>query len=140
MFSKIYLHRATRSIELMLCDVLREADAQLGGWLRNAIHDAPSYSHLTDNRVLGRIESYDADGRLDGAKGILKRIYSRKLYRFVDEQLVPTDYTNANLKFTPEAIAGLNPDQNINLRPEDICVHDLKLGERSDRRVAQANA
>jgi hypothetical protein len=66
MFSKIYLHRATRSIEVMLCDVMAEADAAWGGWLRNSITDPAVYRTLTDNYVMGRIEVRGRRARVRG--------------------------------------------------------------------------
>lgn len=54
----------------------------------------------------------------------------RKLYRFVDEVLLPRELTapGAFPSPTPEEIAGCNTDPNVDLRPEHIAVHDLKLG------------
>ena len=101
MFNKIYLHRATRSIELMLCDVLKHADSAFAPghpqhrWLSGAIHDPAKYARLSDNRVLGRIEDFDdaSNAGMAAAKELLDRLYRRKLYRFVDEQLLPVGLT-----------------------------------------------
>jgi len=137
MFNKIYLHRATRSIELMLCDVLKLADSAFAPghaqhrWLSGAIHEPAKYARLSDNRVLGRIEDFDdpTNVGMRDAQALLNRLYKRKLYRFVDEQLLPVDLTmRADIVLTPEALAEFNPDPGLDLRPEDIGVHDLKLG------------
>lgn len=55
MFQKIYLHRATRSLEVMLCDLLTEADVAWGGRLRNSINDPATYVQLQDTALLSEI-------------------------------------------------------------------------------------
>ena len=74
---------------------------------------------------------FSKDPGLASAQRILANMRRRRLYRFVDEVLVPhallLDEERCP-KPTPEAIAQFNPDPAIQLRPEHIAVQTMKLG------------
>ena len=124
LFRQIYVHRATKAIEYMITDVLLEADAAWGRRLSAAIHDPAEYCRLTDN-VIFEIEHVGrADPRLARAHGILRDLRRRRLYRFVDEYLVPQRLEAVIPTLRAEDIAGYNANASLRLDPANIIVHD----------------
>jgi deoxynucleoside triphosphate triphosphohydrolase SAMHD1 len=118
----VYNHRAALSIDAMITDAFLLADQTLQ--ISDAILDAPSFMRLTDS-VLYRIE-HSTDSSLMSARSIVDRIRRRKLYRFVDECLLPE---GSRRRVTEQDIT---TSQNagrwgVDLRPEDIVISNVAL-------------
>jgi HD superfamily phosphohydrolase len=100
MFRKIYSHRVSKAIELMIVDILMEAgniikqnamqivDAVLDQCMKisESVDDPEKYLYLTDD-ILCRIERSRLP-ELEQARLILKKVRTRKLYKFADEFLI----------------------------------------------------
>ena len=124
LFRQIYVHRATKAVEYMITDVLLEADAAWGRRLSSAIHDPRAYARLTDN-VIHEIEHVERDNpALRAAHDILRNLRRRRLYRFVDEHLVPAALEATMPAISPADIAAHNPHPSTRLDHRDIIVHD----------------
>lgn len=68
-----------------------------------------------------------SDPSLAKARSIVSQLRRRKLYRFVDQWLVPKESTRDVGKPSAEEIAELNPRPEVQLQPEDLVVQDFKL-------------
>jgi hypothetical protein len=125
LFKQIYVHRATKAIDLMITDVMLEANAAWGGALAAAIDNPKEYMLQTDC-LLREIER-SSDPSLSQAQAILLNLRRRKLYRFVDEYLVPVDKYDTLKKITSFDIASSNPDPSFDISPDTVVVHDTKF-------------
>ncbi|GAB5590351.1 hypothetical protein Unana1_05251 [Umbelopsis nana] len=85
LFKQMYTHRKAKAVECMITDVLVAADPVLG--ISKSVDDPRQYLKLTDD-VLKTIEHSECP-ELTEAHRIMKRLRTRKLYRFVDEFLIP---------------------------------------------------
>ncbi|KAL4447046.1 hypothetical protein ABPG74_013898 [Tetrahymena malaccensis] len=85
LFKHIYLHRVTQAIELMLCDALEKADPQIN--FLETIKTPERYLRLTDS-IIEIIMGQQNCPELAESQQILKRIFTRKLYKFVGETVV----------------------------------------------------
>lgn len=103
LFKRIYTHRVGKAIEYMIVDAMLAADPYLG--ISSCIDSGEEYLRLTDC-IIKEIELskqevtfsppshcgiYYMKKELKPARSIIKRIYQRQLYKFVDEFLVPPD-------------------------------------------------
>lgn len=106
----------------MITDAFLEANSTLK--IADSISDPEDFLTMTD--VLVPIIERSKESSLAGARKIITRLRRRKLYRFVDELLLPAGVSR---QITAEDIT---PFQNvahfgINLRPEDIYVAHVTL-------------
>lgn len=103
-------------------DAFHAADSTLG--ISDAILDAPSFLRLSDS-MLYQIE-HSRETSLSDARNIVARLRRRKLYRFVDECLLPKGSTR---RFKEEEITSYQDSgsSGIDLRPEDIVIFVVKL-------------
>ena len=83
---QVYSHRVSKAVEYMLCDVLLLADPVLH--LSESILSASAYCRLTDC-VLKQIEC-STEPELQAARDLIYRIRTRRLYRLVEEAIIPT--------------------------------------------------
>ena len=83
---QVYSHRVSKAVEYMLCDVLLLADPVLH--LSEAILSPSAFCRLTDC-VLKQIEC-SSEPELQKARDLIHRIRTRRLYRLVDEAIIPT--------------------------------------------------
>ncbi|KAF9976363.1 SAM domain and HD [Actinomortierella ambigua] len=123
LFKRVYTHKVGKAIEYMITDAMLEADSNLN--ISSAIDSPEDYLYLTDD-ILRQIER-SKDPGLDKARGIIKRIRTRNLYKFVDELLIPRDKVNILTKdrITPFEIASCQ-GPNDNLEADDIIIEFLK--------------
>lgn len=125
LFKQCYIHRAAKAIEYMITDALIEADIAWDGKISCAIDDPAEYCKLTDH-ILKQIEVSE-DPSLDKAQNIIKEFRKRNLYKFVDEYLMDGETAQKLRKVTSADISSCNCTDSVQLRPEDIIVHDHKL-------------
>lgn len=117
----VYNHMTALSLDAMCMDAFLEADEALG--LSEAILDPTEFLRLSDS-TLTMIE-HSREQNLKSARDIIYRIRRRKLYRFVDEGLVPPGSTR---KMTEQdVVSRQNNNSGIILRPEDIVIFIVKL-------------
>ena len=90
LFKQIYTHRAAKAVEFMIRDALVEADVAWNRRLSNAIDSPEEYMRLTDC-ILKEIETSRATN-LSGAREIINNIRCRRLYKYVDEYIIPDEY------------------------------------------------
>ncbi|XP_073325867.1 deoxynucleoside triphosphate triphosphohydrolase SAMHD1-like [Pagrus major] len=110
---RAYQHKVTKIIEAMITDAFVEADKHIkieGSelTLSTAMKDMKAYTKLTDS-VFEQI-LFSSSTELEDARQILKRIISRKLYRFLGEMQIK--------KPTEDVIKAWN---------KDLLTHGLKL-------------
>ncbi|RIA97929.1 HD phosphohydrolase domain-containing protein [Glomus cerebriforme] len=121
---KVYNHRVGKAIEYMLCDALVEADPVLK--ISKTVENPEEYLQLNDT-ILNQIE-FSKEPSLAKSREIIKRIRTRKLYKFVDEFLVPRElkyHLNEQKINAREIIA--HQAENDRLREDDVIVERLKL-------------
>ena len=87
---QVYSHRVSKAVEYMLCDVLLLADPILH--LSDAILSPAAYCRLTDC-VLKQIEC-STQPELHEARQLIHRIRTRRLYRLVEESIVPHELSS----------------------------------------------
>ncbi|KAG0270499.1 SAM domain and HD [Actinomortierella ambigua] len=123
LFKRIYTHRVSKAIEYMITDAMFAADSIMG--ISSAIDRGEDYLDLTDD-ILLQIERSKNPG-LEKAKGIIRRIRTRNLYKFVDELLIPLDKKEILTKerITAFEIASCQ-GPNDHLEADDIIVEFLK--------------
>ncbi|RIB16911.1 hypothetical protein C2G38_2246724 [Gigaspora rosea] len=112
---RIYNHRVTRAINFMIRDALVKANSKYH--FEEIIKDPELYIKLNDS-ILYEIE-YSNQTELEDSRKIVKRIRQRKLYKFVNECLIPKNrkgITKENLNECKIANYGKN------LKEEDIIV------------------
>ena len=124
LFKNCYLHRAGKAVEYMITDAMVEANAVWDGRLAKAIQSPQEYCKLTDSIVLDI--QHSADPGLEAARGILQDLRRRRLYRFVDEAIVPAEVAKELRKLTAVDVTTNNPT-SVSLTEDDVIVHDLKL-------------
>ncbi|CAN9515546.1 unnamed protein product [Ophioblennius macclurei] len=78
---KVYQHKVTKNVELMIMDALLKADKDRK--ITGAIDDMKKYTNLTDE-IFEKILHSDKED-LKEAREILQMIQKRKLYKFVGE-------------------------------------------------------
>lgn len=109
------------SIDAMMTDAFVHADSSLK--ISNSIDDPEDFIKMTDSLTY-LIERSSASA-LKKSKSILRRVRQRKLYRLVDEYLVPV---GKSFFITPEQICTFQSTiSNINLKPDDIHVARVVL-------------
>ena len=125
LFKQVYSHRVSKAIEYMVTDVLLLADPHLH--LSDAIHSASAYLTLTD-AVLRQIE-YSTEPELADARALLLRIRQRKLYRLVEEAIIPIHLSDMDDVTAEELLAYQQPVQSPQLlvRPEEVVVENLRI-------------
>lgn len=103
-------------------DAFQAADKTLQ--ISEAILDAPSFLRLSDS-MLYQIE-HSREPNLADARKLIERIRRRKLYRFVDECLLPKGSTRI---FHEEEVVSHQDSgsSGVELRPEDIILFVVKL-------------
>jgi HD superfamily phosphohydrolase len=123
---RVYTHRKAKAIEYMVVDCLLHADAAWGGKISSAILSPQNFQRL-DDTVLKRIEWSD-DPKLKDAQAILQRLRRRELYRYVNEFAVPGERLAHWKAVTPaDVVSCQDPQGGVQLRPEDVIVHNLKI-------------
>ncbi|RHZ49338.1 hypothetical protein Glove_522g14 [Diversispora epigaea] len=122
--ARIYNHRVSKALDFMVADALCEANHVLK--ITDAINDGDEFLKLSDN-TLNAIE-YMQDPSLNKSQEIIKKIRHRKLYKFVDECLIPREY-RSNLKETnfnkSEIIRHKIGNESIS--EDDIIIHRFKI-------------
>ena len=131
LFKQVYCHRATKAIEYMITDALVEADTCWDRRLSNAIDDPREYWKLTDH-VLKEIE-VSSQPCLARARAIIYNLRRRKLYKYVDERIVPEGVAGGLAKVTATELVGYNTSAT-ELHVEDIIVQDVCLNYGSHAR------
>lgn len=122
MTGTVYNHRAAVSIDGMITDAFLEANSTLK--IADSITDPAEFLTMTDSLV--PIIERSKESSLVGARKIISRLRRRKLYRFVDEILLPAGVSR---KITAEEITTCQDRANtgIELRPDDIYVAHVTL-------------
>ncbi|KAJ2634148.1 hypothetical protein GGF40_004377 [Coemansia sp. RSA 1286] len=116
---RVYSHRAAEGIERMIVDAMAVANPVLK--IADAIHDPRMYQNLTDD-VLRDIER-SREPELQEARDIISRIYTRDIYKFVDEFIMPADFSAIASKqhINEAAIVGFRADG------DDFVEHDILI-------------
>lgn len=118
----VYNHRVALSIDAMITDALLHADQTLK--ISDSIDDPTQFLRMTD--ALLPIIEFSTDKALETSRHILNRLRCRKLYKFVDEVLLPAGMErqiSAQQITTHQSVAVTGVD----LRPEDIHVAHVTL-------------
>ncbi|CAO3687955.1 hypothetical protein G6F70_003663 [Rhizopus microsporus] len=124
LFKQIYTHRVGTAIELMIVDAFLAANDYLK--IADMVDNPEDYLYLTDN-IVHTIECSKCP-ELEEARGIIKRIRKRELYKFVDEFLVPPElegHLNQNV-INAQNIVNYQSD-NAGLVEDDVIVRFTKI-------------
>ncbi|KAM3583590.1 hypothetical protein VKS41_004497 [Umbelopsis sp. WA50703] len=124
LFKQMYTHRKAKAVECMITDVLLEADPVLK--ISEKVDDEYEYLKLTDD-ILKTIQFSECE-ELKKARQIIKRIRTRKLYRFVDEFLIPAGMERhlTKEKITAQELISYQSD-NAKLTEEDVIIEWLVI-------------
>ena len=123
---QVYSHRVSKAVEYMLCDVLLLADPVLH--LSQAILSAEQYCRLTDC-VLKQIEC-STEAALQPARELILRIRTRKLYRLVEEVIIPlhlADLPDITADDILSCAASPSATAACPVRPSDVQVQNLRI-------------
>jgi HD superfamily phosphohydrolase len=123
MHKQIYNHRKGKSIEYMIRDILYHADSELK--ISQSIESPAEFLNITDN-VLYTIQT-SKNINLKKSQDIIKRLDQRKLYKFIDEYIIPSELSDKIPKPSAVDISTNNVTSNININPDDIIVYDNRL-------------
>eukprot|EP00002_Diphylleia_rotans_P021988 TRINITY_DN4295_c0_g1_i1.p1 TRINITY_DN4295_c0_g1~~TRINITY_DN4295_c0_g1_i1.p1 ORF type:complete len:257 (-),score=47.02 TRINITY_DN4295_c0_g1_i1:80-850(-) len=124
LFKQIYTHRVAKAAEYMITDVLVLADPVLE--ISKSVDDPEEFTLLNDS-IINVIER-SKDKRLEEAQKILRRLRQRDLYKIAGEMLIAHDSITTFPKLTEVDITThQETDGGIQLMPEDIIIHDLKM-------------
>jgi hypothetical protein len=118
----VYNHRTALSLDAMIMDAFLAADQTLG--ISEAILEATSFLRLSDS-TLNQIE-HSRDSRLAASRDLIARIRRRRLYRFVDETLLPKGCCR---RITELDVSSYHDSgsSGVDLRPEDLVIFTVKL-------------
>eukprot|EP01100_Stratorugosa_tubuloviscum_P013612 TRINITY_DN6918_c1_g1_i1.p1 TRINITY_DN6918_c1_g1~~TRINITY_DN6918_c1_g1_i1.p1 ORF type:complete len:476 (-),score=153.34 TRINITY_DN6918_c1_g1_i1:93-1520(-) len=120
---QIYTHKVSRAIEYMLSDVFTEANSCLH--ITDALSDPTKYINLSDS-ILKKIEISKKSG-LTKAKGIIRNLRCRNLYKFADELLISQSVPSELLeKLTPQELIQHQPSGS-SLNESDVIIDNLQL-------------
>ena len=119
---QVYSHRVSKAVEYMLCDVLLLADPVLH--LSEAILSASAYCRLTDC-VLKQIEC-STEPELQAARDLIHRIRTRRLYRLVEEAIIPTQLADMP-DVTAADILSCAPPTAAAIAASDVQVQNLRI-------------
>ncbi|KAI8583987.1 hypothetical protein K450DRAFT_220918 [Umbelopsis ramanniana AG] len=124
LFKQMYTHRKAKAVECMITDILVAADPFLK--ISESVEDPKKFWKLTDG-ILKTIE-HSEDDELKDARQIIKRLRTRKLYRFVDEFLIPAGMEShiTKDKISARELVSYQSD-NSGLVEEDVIIEWLVI-------------
>ncbi|XP_023580596.1 deoxynucleoside triphosphate triphosphohydrolase SAMHD1 isoform X2 [Trichechus manatus latirostris] len=136
---RAYQHKVGNIIETMITDAFLKADPyiEITGaqgkkfHISTAIDDMEAFTKLTDNIFLEIL--YSTDPKLDIAREILKKIESRKLYKYVGQTqpMGQEKIKKENYESLPQEVADAKPGPDVllqaELKAEDFIVDTLPL-------------
>ncbi|KAJ2777778.1 hypothetical protein H4R18_004973 [Coemansia javaensis] len=106
---RVYGHHAAKAIDFMIVDALLAADPVLR--ISEAIRDPRLYQSLTDE-VIRDIER-STEPEMAAARGIVARIRTRDIYKFVDEFILPPEVAqSAHTAISAAEIVGHRADND----------------------------
>lgn len=118
LFKSCYLHKTCLSLDLMITDVLLQADTVYN--FLAAIHDPEKYMHMNDELL--RIIQKSRDPRLKASKELLTRIQKRDLYKQVDNNIIVKSKEDYKLYTEDKIIEQLQDDPEVSLKAGDVIV------------------
>jgi HD superfamily phosphohydrolase len=126
LFKEFYIHRVSKGIDLMIKDIFLEANSHYN--FLNYLEDPKSFITLKDS-ILNDIKNSEEED-LHTAKSIVKRIYQRKLYKFVGEKnFIISNFNNEDYEkffnFKEEDI--INSSHNSGYQEENLKLGDIKI-------------
>jgi HD superfamily phosphohydrolase len=126
LFKEFYIHRVSKGIDLMIKDIFLEANTHYN--FLNYLEDPKKFITLKDS-IINDIKNSEED-ELQTAKSIVKRIYQRKLYKFVGEKnFIISNFNNDDYEkffnFKEEDI--LNFSHSSGYQEENLKLGDIKI-------------
>jgi len=118
LFKQVYSHKVGNAIEHMVADAFTLADPFMK--ISDRATDPTTYTYLTDC-ILKTIEA-SFEPQLEAARGIIRRLRCRDLYRFVDETIVPGELISQWRVPTAEEVVTCQSHDGTILNQEDIIV------------------
>eukprot|EP00026_Physarum_polycephalum_P002444 Phypoly_transcript_02450.p1 GENE.Phypoly_transcript_02450~~Phypoly_transcript_02450.p1 ORF type:complete len:540 (+),score=47.86 Phypoly_transcript_02450:1036-2655(+) len=131
MFKQVYSHRTGKSIELMITDAFVAADPVLR--ISDQLDDAEEFISLDDS-LLSRIE-FSKDPNLEEARGIIRRIRKRELYRMADEVSIPKEKWDKAMPTKADIVSA----SSGNLTEDDIIIDSYFLNYAMKDKNPMAN-
>jgi HD superfamily phosphohydrolase len=125
LFREFYLHRVAKGIDLMIKDVFTEVNEVYD--FKSSLYDPAKYIKLNDS-ILNEI-FYSKKDKLQRAKNIIKRIYTRDLYKFVGEKSCHPSSNNYHkfINLREDDILNCSDSREEKLYPGDIKIMKYKL-------------
>lgn len=120
----VYNHRAAIAIDAMVTDALLHADETLR--IADSIERPEDFITLSDC-IIPQIE-FSKHPQLKLSKNLIHRLRRRKLYRFADEILLPTEDTY-NPAVSPEDVTTCQDaaSAGVTLTPDDVFIANVSL-------------
>ncbi|XP_054029647.1 deoxynucleoside triphosphate triphosphohydrolase SAMHD1 [Dryobates pubescens] len=133
---RAYQHKTGNIIEIMITEAFQKADQYFkiegsGGKLyqiSTAMEDMEAYTKLTDNIYLEILHSSRPE--LEEARGILRKVERRQLYRFLGETRPETARTVIKSNSLLESFANSRPEKNppdVELKAEDVIIDVINM-------------
>ncbi|CAN8071585.1 unnamed protein product [Agarophyton chilense] len=118
----VYNHRAALSIDAMVSDAFLHADSHLG--ISASILDPQQFLTVADSMIA--VIERSRHIALKTSRDLIRRLRTRKLYRFVEEVLLPAGMSR---KITPAQITTCQDaaGTGVTLTPEDVYVAHVTL-------------
>lgn len=123
MHREVYNHKKAKSIEYMISDILLYADNVLN--ISQSINNPMDFINITDDII--KIIELSNDSRLERSQFIIKQLQNRKLYKYIDEYIVPIELIYKIPDINKIDISTNNITHNINIDPDDIIIYDKKI-------------
>ena len=132
MNKKFYLHKVTKSVELMIKDIFLYSDEQFKYLEKiNNLNDFLTFTDFILKQI--KLKNSNNNNSLKKAQELIKRIEKRNLYYFVGT------YDSINLKssfetFNEETLLKYTSSDYINLTKDDIRINKIKLNLGNDNK------
>ena len=122
MHKQIYNNVKGKSIEYMISHIMLYANKEFN--ISKSVENPKDFLYITDN-IIDKIEESN-NPNLKKSKELIKRLYKRDLYEFIDEYIIPTELVYKIPKIKSIDISTHNMS-DINLNSEEIIIYDNKL-------------
>lgn len=138
LFKTVYSHKASVSIEYMVCDAFKAANHVFR--ITDKVHDAKSFMKLTDN-ILTAIQHADIDKSVTGWEGVIEaqeiinRIQRRDLYKCCGYLLLSAEEV---AQFNPKQSSTVKARNDSGAEDSDLDL-DQKEAVQSHQEVADDN-
>jgi deoxynucleoside triphosphate triphosphohydrolase SAMHD1 len=121
---EVYTHKVVISYQFMINDIMKLLNEMLN--ISDSIYDVDDFCKLNDNFILASVDflmrfinNKIIDKKILKAESLLERLNKREIYKFIDQIVLKNKSSLSWIDFN-------KIDSNI--KEEDICIHNSKIG------------